>query len=156
MSAVRRLAVEFKGLMDRPTEGILAGPVSSDSFMEWECLVSGPVDTPFEGGVFRAVLNFPTDYPLSPVSWGGGSSAAVDTWARPVRWRWTGCYQDSIPSLALFVCCFPGQPKLRFTSSIWHPNIYGPGPVRGGLLVGPEALVVGMVPSVVRVSDVSN
>lgn len=28
--------------------------------------VSGPEDTPFEGGLFSATLSFPKDYPLSP------------------------------------------------------------------------------------------
>ncbi|OMH85080.1 Ubiquitin-conjugating enzyme E2-18 kDa [Zancudomyces culisetae] len=27
---------------------------------------SGPADTPFEGGVFPAILKFPKDYPLNP------------------------------------------------------------------------------------------
>lgn len=30
------------------------------------CLISGPSETPFEGGVFEAELKFPRDYPLSP------------------------------------------------------------------------------------------
>ena len=46
----------------------------------------GPDDTPFEGGCFRAVLDFPRDYPLNP-------------------------------------------PKMRFTSNMWHPNIYPDGKV---------------------------
>lgn len=29
--------------------------------------MAGPSDTPFEGGVFRALLKFPHDYPMSPV-----------------------------------------------------------------------------------------
>lgn len=29
-------------------------------------MVRGPVGTPFEGGVFNAILEFPKDYPLSP------------------------------------------------------------------------------------------
>ena len=36
-------------------------------FVQWECFVAGPPDTPYEGGVFRAVIQFPSDYPLSPV-----------------------------------------------------------------------------------------
>lgn len=31
-----------------------------------DCLIHGPVDTPFEGGIFTAQLRFPTDYPLNP------------------------------------------------------------------------------------------
>lgn len=32
----------------------------------WSCLISGPSETPFEGGIFEAELKFPRDYPLSP------------------------------------------------------------------------------------------
>ncbi|KPV74227.1 uncharacterized protein RHOBADRAFT_54079 [Rhodotorula graminis WP1] len=42
------------------------GPVTEDDFFTWSCLISGPEDTPFEGGVFQAELKFPRDYPLSP------------------------------------------------------------------------------------------
>jgi ubiquitin-protein ligase len=51
-----------------PPEGITAGPISEDNFFEWEALISGPEDTPFEGGVFPALLTFPKDYPLNPPS----------------------------------------------------------------------------------------
>jgi ubiquitin-protein ligase len=44
----------------------LAGPISEENFFEWEALISGPVDTVFEGGLFSAKLVFPTDYPLNP------------------------------------------------------------------------------------------
>lgn len=43
-----------------------AGPVKESDFFFWSCLISGPSDTPFEGGVFEAELRFPRDYPLSP------------------------------------------------------------------------------------------
>lgn len=45
---------------------VRAGPVSENDFFRWSCLISGPSDTPFEGGVFEAELTFPRDYPLSP------------------------------------------------------------------------------------------
>lgn len=44
----------------------MAGPLSEDNFFEWEALISGPEDTPYEGGVFPARLSFPKDYPMSP------------------------------------------------------------------------------------------
>lgn len=57
---------EYKQLTNNPPEGIVAGPIAEDNFFEWEALILGPEDTPFEGGVFPAVMTFPTDYPLSP------------------------------------------------------------------------------------------
>eukprot|EP00048_Salpingoeca_helianthica_P015204 m.225605 g.225605 ORF g.225605 m.225605 type:complete len:165 (+) comp16739_c0_seq1:2410-2904(+) len=65
-SAVRRLLSEFRDISRHPTEGILAAPVSEDNLFEWEALILGPKDTPYEGGVFSAKLDFPKDYPLSP------------------------------------------------------------------------------------------
>ncbi|KAK9480272.1 ubiquitin-conjugating enzyme/RWD-like protein [Lipomyces japonicus] len=66
MIAVRRLMTEYKQLINESPDGISAGPVSEDNFFEWECLIQGPEDTSFEGGVFPATLSFPQDYPLSP------------------------------------------------------------------------------------------
>ncbi len=65
--ALRRLKQEFERLLRDPTEGIVAGPLNPDDFFVWECLLMGPPDTMYEYGVFRAILRFPQDYPLSPV-----------------------------------------------------------------------------------------
>lgn len=35
-----------------------AGPISESDFFRWEALIVGPKDTPFEGGVFPAILTF--------------------------------------------------------------------------------------------------
>lgn len=34
------------------------GPISESDFFTWEALIVGPKDTPFEGGVFPAILTF--------------------------------------------------------------------------------------------------
>ncbi|KAJ8405354.1 hypothetical protein AAFF_G00318270 [Aldrovandia affinis] len=64
--ALKRLMAEYKQLTLNPPEGIVAGPVNEENFFEWEALIMGPEDTCFEGGVFPAILSFPSDYPLSP------------------------------------------------------------------------------------------
>lgn len=64
--ATRRLLHEYRQLTLSPIEGLTAGPVSEDNLFHWECLISGPPDTPWEDGVFPATLTFPQDYPLSP------------------------------------------------------------------------------------------
>jgi ubiquitin-protein ligase len=53
-------------MTENPPEGILAGPVSEDNFFVWEAYILGPPDTPYEGGLFKAILTFPSDYPLNP------------------------------------------------------------------------------------------
>jgi len=68
-SALKRLHVEYKQLTanaDTQDEMFTAGPISESNFFEWECLIKGPDETPFEGGIFSATLSFPRDYPLNP------------------------------------------------------------------------------------------
>ncbi|KAK0535597.1 ubiquitin conjugating enzyme Ubc7/UbcP3 [Tilletia horrida] len=58
-AAVKRLAIEYKQLSSDP-DGLFpaVGPISEDNYLEWEALLPGPEDTPFEGGVFSAKLSF--------------------------------------------------------------------------------------------------
>ncbi|WFD26853.1 E2 ubiquitin-conjugating enzyme [Malassezia nana] len=66
-AAIRRLTIEYKQLTSDPNSLFPAvGPISEDNYLEWEALLPGPDDTPFEGGVFSARLSFPPTYPLEP------------------------------------------------------------------------------------------
>merc|ERR1712179_569430 len=65
-SALKRLMAEYRQLCKNPSEGIVAGPKVEENFFEWECLIMGPSDTPFEYGIFPASLSFPKDYPMNP------------------------------------------------------------------------------------------
>ncbi|KAJ3124834.1 Ubiquitin-conjugating enzyme E2 G2 [Physocladia obscura] len=65
-TAIKRLMTEYRELTVNAPEGITAGPIREDNVFEWEALISGPADTPYEDGVFVASLRFPNDYPLSP------------------------------------------------------------------------------------------
>ncbi len=67
-TAQRRLLKEYQELSRDPPEGIIAGPANEDNLFVWDCLLEGPPGTPYENGVFSAVLTFPKDYPLSPPS----------------------------------------------------------------------------------------
>lgn len=57
--ANKRLLKEYKELIRESPEGVCAGPIDEGNLLEWECLIRGPDDTPFEGGVFPATLKFP-------------------------------------------------------------------------------------------------
>jgi ubiquitin-conjugating enzyme E2 G2 len=59
---------EYRALTIDSPEGITAGPIDEDNVFEWEAMIQGPEETPFEGGIFPATLTFPKDYPLSPPS----------------------------------------------------------------------------------------
>lgn len=66
-AAVKRLMIEYKQLSSDPNSLFPAvGPVSEDNYLEWEALVPGPDDTPFEGGIFSARLSFRESRRLSP------------------------------------------------------------------------------------------
>lgn len=53
-------------LTRNPVEGFSAGLVDENNIYEWEVMIMGPADTLFEGGVFRARLSFPFNYPVMP------------------------------------------------------------------------------------------
>ncbi|KAI9765505.1 MAG: Ubiquitin-conjugating enzyme E2 7 [Geoglossum simile] len=67
-TASRRLMHEYRALTIDSPDGITAGPIDEDNVFEWEAMIQGPEETPFEGGIFPATLTFPRDYPLSPPS----------------------------------------------------------------------------------------
>eukprot|EP01138_Halocafeteria_seosinensis_P009871 gb/GECG01010082.1/.p1 GENE.gb/GECG01010082.1/~~gb/GECG01010082.1/.p1 ORF type:complete len:174 (+),score=34.26 gb/GECG01010082.1/:1-522(+) len=64
--AKQRLIRDFKKLTADPPTGVNASPVSQDNIMEWQAVIFGPDDTPWEGGTFNLSLSFTDDYPNSP------------------------------------------------------------------------------------------
>jgi ubiquitin-conjugating enzyme E2 G1 len=64
--AALRLAKELQELQKNPVEGFSAGLVDESNLFEWEVFIVGPSETLFEGGFFKARLNFPEDYPNKP------------------------------------------------------------------------------------------
>ncbi|EFC43278.1 predicted protein [Naegleria gruberi] len=61
-----RLAKELKELQKNPVEGFSAGLKEDSNMYEWDILIVGPPETLYEGGMFRAIMTFPEDYPNSP------------------------------------------------------------------------------------------
>nr|CRZ22645.1 Bm8698 [Brugia malayi] len=58
---------QLQDLKRSPVEGFSAGLRGDvEDIYKWEVVVLGPPDTPYEGGVFRATLDFPVDYPQRP------------------------------------------------------------------------------------------
>lgn len=52
-SALRALAVEYKGLQEEPVEGFRVKLVNDDNLFEWEVAIFGPPDTLYMGGCFK-------------------------------------------------------------------------------------------------------
>ena len=65
MTSVRRLTKELQEIKKDPPLNISAGPIN-DNLFEWEAVLLGPTETPYEGGVFILNLHIPLDYPMKP------------------------------------------------------------------------------------------
>lgn len=49
-----------------PVEGISAGLIEESNPYAWNVILVGPSDTFYEGGFFKARLDFPREYPIKP------------------------------------------------------------------------------------------
>jgi ubiquitin-conjugating enzyme E2 D len=62
---MKRLIKELKDIQKDPPSYISAGPMNENLF-EWEALLVGPKDTPYEDGCFKLEILIPHDYPIKP------------------------------------------------------------------------------------------
>jgi len=64
--AIARLQKELKDLTKNPVEGFKVELADEANLFEWVVYITGPPGTEYEGGIFKAVMGFPEDYPNSP------------------------------------------------------------------------------------------
>jgi ubiquitin-conjugating enzyme E2 J2 len=62
---LRRLKRELQSLAKNPIEGIEAVPLEAN-LREWHFVITGPPNTPYEGGTYHGKLEFSKDYPMKP------------------------------------------------------------------------------------------
>ena len=58
-----RIIKETKRLLAEPVEGVSATPYE-DNMRYFNVAIAGPMDSPFEGGLFRLELFLPAEYPM--------------------------------------------------------------------------------------------
>jgi len=64
--ALKRIEKELKRFNEEDPEGFCAGPIDDDDMFKWEASITGPENTPYEGGRFCFEIEFPKDYPFKP------------------------------------------------------------------------------------------
>jgi len=65
-AAALLLKKQLVELQKSSTEGFSAGLVDDSDLFKWDVMVIGPCETFYEGGYFRAILQFPKEYPNRP------------------------------------------------------------------------------------------
>jgi len=64
-AANKRLTREYQIISKNPPPYIVAHP-SESNILEWHYILTGPPETPYEGGQYWGTLIFPPDYPFAP------------------------------------------------------------------------------------------
>ena len=64
MSSIR-LKRELGNLVKNPPSNCSAGIIDDDLF-HWNATIIGPNETPYEGGIFKLDIYFPSNYPFKP------------------------------------------------------------------------------------------
>lgn len=63
--ATKRILHDLRQISKECPEGISASP-DGDDLMNWTCVIFGPDDTIWEGGIFQLKMTFTEEYPIKP------------------------------------------------------------------------------------------
>ena len=66
MAAMKRLTKEYQNILSDSPSYISAQPVECENLFEWSAVIIGPKDTPYENGIFKLEVKFPSEYPFRP------------------------------------------------------------------------------------------
>ena len=65
MNTRKRIAAEYKDIVKDPPMNCSGGPCK-DNIYNWNATIIGPSETPYQNGIFKLDIHFPTDYPFKP------------------------------------------------------------------------------------------
>ncbi|KAK4514105.1 uncharacterized protein ATC70_006113 [Mucor velutinosus] len=65
--AYKRLTKEYMAIQKNPPPYITAKPLESN-ILDWHYVITGPPDTPYDGGEYYGRITFPAEYPFKPPS----------------------------------------------------------------------------------------
>ena len=63
--AIIRLSNEYNKILKNPNYLYIVKP-NEENFLKWNFWLHGPVDTIFDGGTFKGIIQFPKEYPNRP------------------------------------------------------------------------------------------
>ena len=64
--ALKRIQKELAEFNKEPPEGFSAGPEDESDMFKWVASITGPEESPYEGGTFNLSMEFPKDFPFKP------------------------------------------------------------------------------------------
>jgi len=64
--AIELLRRQLHELNRNPPDGVSVGLADDSNLFKWELMIVGPPDTLYEGGFFKATLDFPPNFPNMP------------------------------------------------------------------------------------------
>jgi ubiquitin-protein ligase len=64
-SAKKRLLKDLSQIQSLTlADGVTAAPLNETNLFEWQAMITGPDQTPYEGGLYELILTIPCNYPV--------------------------------------------------------------------------------------------
>tara|TARA_B110000967_G_scaffold206319_1_gene252761 strand:+ start:221 stop:667 length:447 start_codon:yes stop_codon:yes gene_type:complete len=64
--SINRISKELEEIIKDPPTNCSAGPIDKEDVYKWEATIIGPEATPYSGGLFKLIIDFPSNYPFKP------------------------------------------------------------------------------------------